>query len=334
MGKLVTCILHKFRLKRTNGDRPSHPSRVTAVHRPSADQALRGATRLRCWERLSHGLYVPRGSRPLAVDLAAWQLVLPESACFTSLSSAELRGWWQPARVSHPVFVSVPSDAAHPQRRGLSVTRHPRPVDLEIIDEIRVASAAETLLAVAKDLGVLDLVIIGDSALHQGACSIDQLSRAAAGRRRGAPQLRKVIPLLDGRSESPWESILRLLHCAADVEVEPQKKIYDEWGRFVARADLWVVGTRRLHEYDGEVHRDRDAHRTDLARERRLVEIDWQRVGFTSPQLLYEGGSIIAGLDRLLGRSWDPSRLARWHALLEESVLRPAGRARATRRWK
>jgi hypothetical protein len=112
-------------------------------------------------------------------------------------------------------------------------------VDLEIIDEIRVASAAETLLAVAKDLGVLDLVIIGDSALHQGACTID-----------------------------------------------------------------------------------------------RLVEIDWQRIGFTSPQLLYEGGSIIAGLDRLLGRSWDPSRLARWLALLDESVLRPAGRAQATRRWK
>jgi hypothetical protein len=111
-------------------------------------------------------------------------------------------------------------------------------VDFEIIDEIRVASAAETLLAVAKDLGVFDLVIIGDSALHQGACTIDQLSTAAAGRRCGAPQLRKVIPILGGRSESPWESILRLLHRAADVDVEPQKKIYDEWGRFVARADL------------------------------------------------------------------------------------------------
>jgi hypothetical protein len=207
-------------------------------------------------------------------------------------------------------------------------------VDFEIIDGIRVASAAETLLAVARDLGVLDLMIIGDSALHLGACTIDQLSMAAAGRRRGAPRLCTVLPLLDGRSESPWESVLRLLHCVADVEVEPQKKIYDEWGRFVARADLWVIGTRRLHEYDGESHRDREAHRTDLARERRLVEIDWQRVGFTSPQLLFEAGSIIAGLDRLLDRSWDPSRLARWHALLEESVLRPAGRARATWRWK
>ena len=178
----------------TNGDRPSHPSSVTSVHRLSAEQALLGSTRLRCWERLSHGLYVPRGSRPLAVELAAWQLVLPARACFTSLSSAELRGWWQPARVSHPVFVSVPSDAPHPQRRGLNVTRHPRPVDFEIIDGIRVASAAETLLAVARDLGVLDLMIIGDSALHLGACTIDQLSMAAAGRRRGAPRLRTVLP--------------------------------------------------------------------------------------------------------------------------------------------
>jgi very-short-patch-repair endonuclease len=89
--------------------------------------------------------------------------------------------------------------------------------------------------------------------------------------------------------------------------------------RFVARADLWVVGTRRIHEYDGEVHRDREVHRTDLARERRLVEIDWQRVGFTSPQLVCEGGSIIAGMDRLL-RTWNPRRLARWEALLAPPI--------------
>src|SRR5215211_7848586 len=70
-----------------------------------------------------------------------------------------------------------------------------------------------------------------------------------------------------------------------------------------------------------EAHRDREAHRADLARERRLVEIDWQRIGFTSPQLLYEAASIIAGMDRLLGRTWSP-RLARWQAMLDDSLLR------------
>jgi chromosome condensin MukBEF MukE localization factor len=125
-----------------------------------------------------------------------------------------------------------------------------------------------------------------------------------------------------------------VLHVAAEVGVEPQRKIYDEWGNFVARADLWVVGTRRVNEYDGEAHRDKERHRADLRRERRLVEIVWQRIGFTSPELLYEAASVIAGMDRLLGRTWDPRRLARWEALLDESLLRSSGRARAIRRWR
>lgn len=224
---------------------------VTTVPQP-ADQAFRGATRSSQWKRLSHGLYVPRDSGQLRVDLAAWQLILPETACFTSLTSAELRGWWQPSPVAHPVFVSVPSDAPHPQRGELCLTRHPRPINSEIIDGIRTASAAETLLALARDLNLLDLIVLGDSALHFGDCTPDQLSSVAAQRRRGAPRLRAAIPLLDKRSESPWESILRMLHVAAGVEIEPQKQIFEDWGRFVARADLWIIGTRRIHEYDGE----------------------------------------------------------------------------------
>ena len=75
-------------------------------------------------------------------------------------------------------------------------------------------------------------------------------------------------------------------------------------------------------------------HRNDLTRDRRLIEIDWQRMGYTSPQLLNEGASIIASADRLLGRSWDRKRLARWEALLDDSLFRPTGRLRAMSRWQ
>ncbi len=102
-------------------------------------------------------------------------------------------------------------------------------------------------------------------------------------------------------------------------------------GRLVARADLWLVSTRRIHEYDGDGHRERQTHRLDLARDRRLVETDWQRMGFTSTQLLHEGASIIASADRLLGR---PRRVAQWEALLNDSLFRPGGRARARRHWE
>jgi very-short-patch-repair endonuclease len=198
---------------------------------------------------------------------------------------------------------------AIPERSGLLVCRHPRPVPSETVRGIKITTAPETLLAAARDLGLLDVVILGDSALRCGDCTLKELRATAAQRRRGAPRLRALLPLLDDRSESPWESVMWVLHLAAGIEVEPQKEIFDQWGRFVARGDLWLVGTRRIHEYDGDVHRDRQTHRSDLGRDRRLVEIEWQRMGFTSYQLLNEGASISASADRLLGRRWNPQRL-------------------------
>jgi very-short-patch-repair endonuclease len=308
---------------------------VVSLDTSTGAQPFRGTTRKRHWQRLSRGIYVPRTSAHcLAEVLRGWELVLPKSAAFTSLTAAELYGWWLPQAVPHPAFAAVPIGDRYPERKGLFVYRHSGPIPSVTLGGLRVTSAAETLLAAARDLGLLDLVIMGDSALRFGHCTMEQLRVAAAKHCRGAPQLRALLPLLDDRSESPWESVMRVLHTRADIKVEPQKVICDQWGRFVARGDLWLVGTRRIHEYDGEVHRDRQTHRSDLARDRRLIEIDWQRVGFTSPQLLHEGGSIIASADRLLGRTWNPQRLAGWEALLDDSLFRPARRSRVARRWR
>jgi hypothetical protein len=204
----------------------------------------------------------------------------------------------------------------------------------ELLSGIRVTTPAETLLAAARDLGVLDLVLMGDSALRLGHFAIDELVATAAQRRRGAPRLRQVIGLLDRQSESPWESVMRVLHQAADIPVEPQHKVFDRWGRFVARGDLWILGTNRLHEFDGGKHREPNRQSSDLTRDRLLIEANWQRFGFTRAQLLNEGASIIASTDKLLGRSWDPSRLRRWNALIADSMFGRPGRARALRNWR
>jgi hypothetical protein len=107
------------------------------------------------------------------------------------------------------------------------VYRRSEPIPYLTVAGLRVTTAAETLLAAARDLGLLDLVIMGDSALRSGHCTLEQLRVTAAKQRRGAPQLRALLPLLDDRSESPWESVMRVLHARADIEVEPQKVIYD-----------------------------------------------------------------------------------------------------------
>ncbi len=99
---------------------------------------------------------------------------------------------------------------------------------MNLVNGLRVTTAAETILAAARDLGVLDLVILGDSALRLRHCTLTDLQITARQRRRGAPLLRRVIPMLDARSESAWESIMRALHQAAEIPVTPQQEIFDE----------------------------------------------------------------------------------------------------------
>jgi hypothetical protein len=192
---------------------------------------------------------------------------------------------------------------------------------MNLVSGLRVTTAAETILAAARDLGVLDLVILGDSALRLRHCTLTDLKITARQRRRGAPLLRQVIPLLDERSESAWESIMRVLHQAAEIPVTPQQEIFDEEGRFIARADLRIDGTRRIHEYDGARHREADVHEVDLERDRALLGARWERHGFTSTHLRRDGATIIADADQLLGRAWNSRRLAAWQGLLDHSLM-------------
>ncbi|MBE7325791.1 hypothetical protein IEQ44_14150 [Nocardioides sp. Y6] len=50
------------------------------------------------------------------------------------------------------------------------------------------------------------------AALHLRLADPVHLAHAAAARRRGAPRLPRVLALADGRSESPWETVIREFH--------------------------------------------------------------------------------------------------------------------------
>jgi hypothetical protein len=291
--------VHRFRADRLIGHLGTHASGVK-VSTGSAQQAFRGHRRLAGWRRMSYGLYIEdREPSRLADGLRAWILMLPTEAAFTHLTAAELRGWWLPQPISHPVFAALRHGDPCRHRAGLLVSRHLSRVPSELVSDIRLTRASETLLAAARDLGELDLVLMGDSALRLGHCTVDEHSGTASPGRSPAPP----APRHARRAERvAWESVMRVLHRAADIPVEPQHEIFDQWGRFVARGDLWIVGTNRLHEFDGGVHRDPATQSRDLARDRRLIEAGCQRFGFTKAQVLNDGGSISASTDTLLGR--------------------------------
>ena len=279
---------------------------------------------------MSHGLHRPGALRE---DLSSWQLVLPSSARFTHLTGAELRGWWlPPLPVGLPIFVAMDEGQTRPQRHGLHVSRH-REINEHVTHEgLRVDTPAECLLRCARHLTLLDMVVLCDAALHAEHCTFDEIVAAAVPRRRGAPLLRRAVLFSDGRSESAWETVLRMLHVTCGIGVEPQRKLWTPDGQLLGRADLWVEGTKILHEYDGEDHLPRAQQRKDLARLRRLNDHDFVRRGYTAPDVLHQAVSILRDADRAVGRSHRPERIRRFHALLADSLFTLSGQRGLQRR--
>src|SRR5215211_1852069 len=93
-----------------------------------------------------------------------------------------------------PTSSSLAQERAPPLAPPQLVCRHTRPFPVNLVSGLRVTTAAETILAAARDLGVLDLVILGDSALRLRHCTLTDLEIAARQRRRSAPLLRQVNP--------------------------------------------------------------------------------------------------------------------------------------------
>ena len=281
------------------------------------------------WHRVGHGLHRPAADDSLMTTLATWQLALPASGRFTHLTGAASHGWWlPPLPPGLPVFASMLDNESRPQRNGLRASRHATVPEPWVLEGVRVDPPAEVLLSCARHLSLLDLVVLMDAALYMEAVSLVELEAAVARRRRGAPQLRRALAFCDGRSESAWETLLRELHRMCGIDVEPQHPLLDDTGAEVARADLWVVGTNALHEYDGEHHLAKARQRKDLARARRITNVDWVRRGYTSAEVLHQAIGILRDADLSLGREHRPERVRAWYALLSDSCFTPAGQQR------
>jgi hypothetical protein len=299
---------------------------------------IRGQVRVKGYRRVTHGTYrVDDGSDRLGqwmAELAAWLLVLPEDAAFTHVTAARLLGWWMPQLPEQvPVFASTTA-LDYPRRAGLSCARLGRCGPTALVNGLPVDTPAEILLRASRDLGLLDVVVLLDSAIRlYGLALLDEVDAILRTRRPGVRRLRAARALTDHRSESAWETLLRLFHVAIEAEVEPQLSVFDEGGRFVARGDLWLVGTPFLHEYDGAVHRSGPQQAVDLRRARELTHTAYVRRGYTADDLLNHPAAVMRDVDTALDRESAPSRLARWRRWVSESTYSQEGRRRLQNRW-
>lgn len=299
-------------------------------------RAIRGEVRLAGYRRLSHGLHLPSrqagGTSATLDELDAWTLVLPSRAGFTHITAGWLRGWWMPRLPEHvPVFASGPG-TEHPRRAGLVYSRLGT-CPVSEIHGLPVVAPEEALLRAARDLALFDLTILVTSALRSGDVAPRGLAAMCETHRPGVRALRAACSWADQRFESPFEVLLAFFHELAGIKVEPQHEILDRDGRFVARGDLWVVGTDAIHEYDGEVHQEKEQRVRDLRRDRRLIGTPYVRRGFVADDLFRHPLAMLQELDGAVGRRHRPGRLAPWRRHLTESTFSRAGRQRLQNRW-
>ncbi len=303
------------------------------------DLPFRGQVRCRGFQRISHGLYrIERDGLDelgqLVRELESWLLVLPDGARFTHLTAARLRGWDVPRLPEGvPVFAAVHGDRPRPRRPGLLCSRLVSETPGERAHGLPVDSSEEILLRAARDLGHLDLRVLVDSARHHGAIDPDKMEALLTSRRPGTRPLRAAWLASSDRLHSPGETLLEAFHRAIDVPVDPQFEVYDDAGNLLGVADLRVVATDFLHEYDGAVHRAKKQHRVDLRRERALHGSRFVRRGYTLDDLLNHALVVMHEIDRSLDR---PHRLAgfrRWERMVRESLYSDVGRERLLNRW-
>ncbi len=146
------------------------------------------------------------------------------------------------------------NDASSQFRQQLDIRRTKFDLPKTLVDDIPVVVEAVAFLQVAARQGTLAAVVAGDAMLHRESTSIAELEEVCRrfasypGQRVAA----KAIARLDARTESPQESVLRIVAGDAGIVLEPQFEVYDG-DELIARADFRIEGSRALVECDGRI---------------------------------------------------------------------------------
>lgn len=269
----------------------------------------------------------------LAMTCRAIAMVLPADAVFTHVTSASLRGWWMPMLDDLPIVACSDGEAPHHDRRGVYVRRCGIPPGhRHQLHGVAVASPEWTIIELAEHLALLDLVAVIDGALHVGDTTVERIRTVMRPGRRGVRVLRRALDLADGRSESWWETMLRLVHVLAGIEVEPQEVIVNRAGIEIARVDLRLTGTRRVAEYDGSEHRERARHEKDLRRDKSLARQGLERYGYIATEIIHASDRIIRDAEEALGLPSVAGRGGIWRAEARAATVSAVGQTSLRRR--
>lgn len=240
------------------------------------------------FRRVLHGVYISRGVViDHGVKCRAAALLLPETHALSGVSAAWCHGV-QLASTTHPVIAST-SGVVHVEgAQGIRVHRTPLDlVDVVVRDGLRLTTPIRATWDIATLEPADDAIPFIDAMIRKGLLTANELRTrvALSGGLWRVTRVRQTVDLVDGRSESPPESRIRVAVIRAGLpRPVPQFEVRVD-GRFIARVDLGWPNAKVAVEYDGSHHADVLQMRRDRRRLNALVHAGWTVIHATAADL-------------------------------------------------
>lgn len=247
------------------------------------------------YRRLFHDIYLLESvPADLAARSSAAFLITSGQRVLSGYSATELLGArCAPAEAN--AELTMPGGDLREQP-GLTIHRDLVGLD-EIIDSggLAITNALRTAWDLARWLPTVEAVVAMDALARVGRFAPTEVLRIhdRYPRARWRRRVPGVIDLADPRAESPMETRSRLVLVQRGLpRPELQYQIYDQFGEFVARADMAYPPLKLAMEYDGRGHLTEWQQQSDARRLNRLEACGWTVLRFTSPDVLRNPNSM------------------------------------------
>ena len=169
---------------------------------------------------------------------------------------------------------------------------------------VRLTSPLRTAWEICALETVADAVALLDGMTRAGHLDPASLGRLVMTTRGqwGSRRVAKVVPLVDGRSESPPESWVRVACARAGLPAPVPQYDVVEGGLWLGRVDFAWPESRLIVEYEGAYHFEELQIQRDDDRYRRLVAAGWRVIRLSAADLR-DMHAVVARIARALEAS-------------------------------
>ncbi|MGZ4544377.1 MAG: endonuclease domain-containing protein [Blastococcus sp.] len=231
---------------------------------------------------------------------------MPQGAVLGGRSAAALMGAPAPA-YGEPVTVLLPRGTHWGGPRGVRVHQAEYTPGDVVVDPQWLLVPHTGPLRTAWDVGALErtptAVGVLDAVVHTGLLETTQLGellREGAGR-WGSRKVRRAFELVDGRSQSPPESWVRVACALAGLPSPVPQFDVIHGDRWLGCVDLAWPEARLIVEYEGAHHFEGVQIRKDDERYRRLIAAGWRVIRLSSSDIRDMGAVVRRIRDALAG---------------------------------